>query len=49
MNTNLPWKNSLFGWKKGKLHFGVLIKGKKGQIFEENCKGSVEIIDTEFS
>lgn len=35
--------------QKGKLHCGVVIKGKKGQLFEENCKGRVEIIDTEFS
>lgn len=32
-----------------RFHFDLLIKGLKGQIFEENCQNRIEIIDTEFS
>lgn len=43
-----PEKIAYLVENKWRLHFGVLIKGKKVQIFEESWQRSVEIVDTGF-
>lgn len=45
----IPKQQFILAKKKLRLHFDLLMKGLKGQVYEENCQKSIEITDIQFS